>query len=414
MRFTTKRMLPALLVLAAVSSAARAGGPSSHERLPFQSDFDRCTLAAEDRGIGGKLQGRLRLELLLRKEGNVYAAFVHGESGIDDRKFERCLADRATLWMLPPAQVDYLRPYVVTFTPGGDLVDFSPGSYQGGSNPYLAGRTSAFLPDINDAVQYEPLEEKVAQETLSIADWATEAEHAVASLSVHQYPDAIRAARKALVDNSTDPVALRALAHALIESNQGNQGLVEARTLAERLVEVYPLMEASHETLLRVCLSTGDDECAFAQYRAAQGSADLLPRSRLLAELTEPTRNAADRLRARVSLKPLADPCASAVGDEAQAMCVVKRCLDEGSASYAKELAEQDHTNYVAGEWRMKEVSKDRLLVTRPISAEGATRHDAFWVVKMGDVFTMMPSNPEARQITLRHNRCGARSLGSR
>ncbi len=406
-----RRITQVALCLAAVSPAARASTASTHERLPFQQDFDRCTLAAEDRGIGNKLQGRLRLELLLRKEGNVYAAFVHSEAGIDDRKFERCLTDRATLWVLPPVSVDYERAYVVTFTPGGDQIDFSAGSYGGGSNPYLAGRASAFMPAINDPVPYAPIEEKVARDTLSVADWATESERAVAWLTVHQYPEALKSAGKGLVDDSTDPIALRALAETLAESN-GDLAL--ARATAERLVSLYPQMEASHEALLRVCLASGDDECAFAQYRAAHQSADLQPRSRLLAELTEPTRNAADRLRARVGLKSAADPCASEPGEVAQALCVVKRCLDEGSATYAKELAEQDHAPYLAGDWRLKEVSKDRLLVTRPISAQGAARHDALWVVKLGDVLTMVPSNPEARQITLRHNRCGARSLGSR
>ena len=58
-----------------------------------------------------------------------------------------------------------------------------------------------------------------------------------------------------------------------------------------------------------------------------------------------------------------------------------------------------------------------KLLVTRPISpktadpaaAPSAARHDAIWLVKLGDQFSIAPSTSEARQITLTHNACGAR-----
>jgi hypothetical protein len=108
------------------------------------------------------------------------------------------------------------------------------------------------------------------------------------------------------------------------------------------------------------------------------------------------------------------DPCAAEKGDEKQALCVVKRCLDEGTALYARELSEQNHLEYDLGDWRVRSVGAGKLLVIRPISpkdrSKDAALHDAIWLVKLGDELVMQPSSPEARQITLQHNRCTARA----
>ena len=57
----------ALLSVLALAGPARAGRSApSHLRLPMQADFDRCALAASDHGQEN-LQGRLRLELLIRQ-----------------------------------------------------------------------------------------------------------------------------------------------------------------------------------------------------------------------------------------------------------------------------------------------------------------------------------------------------------
>jgi hypothetical protein len=116
----------------------------------MQSDFDRCVLRISDSG-NEDIQGRLRLELLVRASGEVYAAFVHSEKGVEDRRLERCLVAAALFWKLPEVSVDYSRPYVLSFVPGGTEMDFSDPVYWSGQHYAGQGRASVFMPDINDA-----------------------------------------------------------------------------------------------------------------------------------------------------------------------------------------------------------------------------------------------------------------------
>src|SRR4051812_49942155 len=55
--------------------------PALAERLPLQNDFDRCAIAMVNSGAAGDLQGQLRMELMIRRDGKVYAAFVSSEKG---------------------------------------------------------------------------------------------------------------------------------------------------------------------------------------------------------------------------------------------------------------------------------------------------------------------------------------------
>src|SRR5207237_8730852 len=109
-----------------------------------------------------------------------------------------------------------------------------------------------------------------------------------------------------------DPVALRALSQALVESGGD---LLEARLHAERLAALQPDGEAGHEWLLRVCLAQGDDRCAVHEFQRAKAAVDVVPRSRLLAELHGSTQAAAYRLARKERTN--ADPCATAGSDEA-------------------------------------------------------------------------------------------------
>jgi len=74
---TARRLLAILLLW---SGAALA------DRPPLQSDFDRCTNASQSAGRDTNLQGRVRLEMLVRATGRPYAAFVWSENGITDRQ----------------------------------------------------------------------------------------------------------------------------------------------------------------------------------------------------------------------------------------------------------------------------------------------------------------------------------------
>lgn len=400
-----------------VSLSARA------ERQPMQSDFNRCAQAAVDSGGGGDISGEVRFELLIRKGGRVYAAYVNNERGIANRKLERCITNRAPDWdlSLTPAPLDYLRPYTVRFVAGGaeaNGTQATMGNHTGATPPEV------MLPDINSRPPLEALDPEVARATLEIADFATPAERGQAQLAVKRYPEAIKEFRAALGGSGeVDAVALRGLAQALAESGGD---LKEAREAAERLIAVDPSSEAGHEALVRVCLAAHDDLCAFEQFKLAKDAKDNLQRGYFLKDELQPeVAQAAQRLQAAQrpragSVKagdPAAgqDPCATEQGEEKQALCVVKRCLDAGSAAYAKELAAQNGVDYVAGEWRTKLVGTSKMLVTREIAAQpkpGAApppSHNALWLVTLGDQLKMTPTNSEARQITISHNACATR-----
>jgi hypothetical protein len=174
-----------------------------------------------------------------------------------------------------------------------------------------------------------------------------------------------------------------------------------------------------------VCLASNDDPCTVQQFNLANRSKDLSLRYLVLRDELQPRAvEASKRVRAVMAQAPAAggtqppgapqDPCAAEKGDEQQALCVVKRCLDEGTTLYARQLSEQNKVPYDVGEWRVRTVTAGKLLVTRPIAPKDrsadAGGHDAIWLVKLGDELVMQPSSPEAKQITLSHNRCTARA----
>ena len=384
-----------------------AATSASATRLPLQGDVERCTLGAEDRGE--ILQGRVRLELLLRKSGEVYGAFTHSSRGIEDRRFMHCLAVGALNWELPAVAVDYQRPYPINFVYGGADIDLSGLPYFHGDSFSVRGRTSVFLPDPNDPEPVAQPDLSLAQATLEISDKATDAERGTAFFAVREYAKAVSGFRVALERDPSDPVALRGLARSL--AGQGKD-LKEARAAAERLVSIAPRSISGHEALLDVCLAAHDDDCAVAQFRAARNAEDMQPRSRILAELQDGVRASAQRI-ATASGAPSADPCGQVGGQDAQALCVVKRCLDDATSEYARELSDQNHVALTAGSWKTSRVADNRYVFRRAIEGDGQ-RHDATWLVTVADDLRMKPASSEARQITLRHSRCAPRTLGSR
>ena len=373
------RLLALLLLTAA--AAARA------ERPPLQSDIDRCTLRAET-SERGTLAGRVRFQLLVRPSGRVYAGYVHAEQGVDDRKLERCVLYAAMLWELSPSKLDYAWPYPISFVSGGESAN----------GP---GRASAFLPSARAAAAWEPIDLAAAQATLEISEAATPVEHALAELAVRRYPEAISLFRAALKD-SADPVALRGLAQALAESGQ----TAEARTLAERLVVQAPLSEASHEALLRACLAAGDDACAFDEFNRANGSADLSLRWLVLRDdLLAPSRLAAARLRSAAKQR---ETCGSDPGAEQQALCLVRRCLEDGVEQFARDLGVENRTPYELSPWRVRSVAAGAVVVSRAIEPrESGPDYEPLWLVKTaGDRMSIRASNEDAREISRAHNRC--------
>jgi tetratricopeptide (TPR) repeat protein len=409
-------------VIAAAALALLVSTRAGATRPPIQQDADRCTLRQENAGAGSVMQGTIRLQLLVRANGRPYAAFVWSERGIENRALEGCLVNVVPIWELPTSKLDYAWPYPITFAPGGTD---QGGTYSSSlaSSSTAQGRTSAFLPDFSQPPPPEPLNVKVAQATLDIVTDATAAEQGMAEMAVKRYPQAIQQFRSALAANSTDPMALRGLAQALAESGGD---LKEARALAEKLVGLMPDSEQGHEAMLRVCLAANDDPCAVQQFNAANRSKDLSLRYLVLRDELQPrATEASKRVHAAMVAAGMKtpqlpqqavsqDPCAAEKGDEQQALCVVRRCLDEGTVLYARELSDQNHIPYDVGDWRVRSVGASKLLVIRPIAprdrSKDTTLHDAIWLVKLGDDLVMQPSSPEARQITLQHNRCTARA----
>jgi hypothetical protein len=356
----------------------------------------------------------------------VYAAYVHGEAGVDDRILEHCIASVMLLWSFGPDQkIDYVTAYPLSVTPIGST------GLLGRVNTAVIGdpqsRPEIHMPSASYQATPMELNVKAAQETLQILDSATAAERGMARLSVHDPGDARALFQEALAKAPADPMALRGMAIALAES-RGD--LAEARKLAEQAIAQRPNSEGGHEALLRVCLAAKDDRCAFEQWKAANAGEDVAPRAYELRGLEAATRAAAARLQATAKITApvgdagaaqaqpgqaaASDPCATEEGEEKQALCVVKRCLDAGSLAYAQELSRQNAVDYAVGEWRSKAAGAGRFLVTRPIAPKAAGSdgtHDALWLVKMGDNLVIQPSNTEARQITLTHNACGSRAV---
>ncbi|MBS2024788.1 MAG: hypothetical protein JST92_20525, partial [Deltaproteobacteria bacterium] len=65
--------------------------------------------------------------------------------------------------------------------------------------------------------------------------------------------------------------------------------------------------------------------------------------------------------------------------------------------------------------WSVHPVTGGRMVVTRPFEVthgEQLARRDAVWLVKLGDPLLLKPESAEAREITLRHNRCDKSAAG--
>jgi hypothetical protein len=285
------RLTSALALL--VAGCATAG--PAHERLPLESDIQRCALRASDLG-SGDLMGKLRLHLLVRADGHVFASYVHNETGVDNRKLEGCIAYATTNWVLPEVDVGYERAYEISFAPGGPALpsgsDYNTGQGWSGSAP-----PQVFLPSMLDSPSPLPLEEKAARETLTLAEFASLGERATALVTVGLAAEATPVVRQALLDNPSDADALLALVRVLAAGAWTEAAEREAREAAFRLRGLDPGGVLGEEALLRACLAAGDDRCAVEQWPKLLRARGAKTRSRILAELEQPTRTAASRLQ---------------------------------------------------------------------------------------------------------------------
>jgi tetratricopeptide (TPR) repeat protein len=285
---------PALAALLALTLQACAGAERrpAHDRLPLDSDIQRCVLRTE---AGNELMGRLRFHLLVRRDGPVYAAYVHNELGASGRKLEGCIGFAMTNWVLPEADAAYERAYEISFAPG-DAGLASEFDYQAGFGWSGHAPPKVFLPSMYDSPPPLPLEFGHAQATLTIAEFATTGERGLALATVGNAREALPVLRDALEVNPSDREALLGLVQALALAPEQARSAAEAREAAQRLQALDPGAADGEEAVLRACLAAKDDRCAVEQWPRLLKARGAKTRSRIVQTLEESTRAAAARL----------------------------------------------------------------------------------------------------------------------
>ncbi len=390
---------PALVALALLAGSLACRGPGvrpTKDRRPVAADLEKC--ARESRRSGtAKATGSFTLALLVDVDGTVPAAFVHDAAGIDSPELLRCSAELMLGAKLSAEGLDSLR-------------SFGPVSFSDGGARVVDGQSAA----------RKPLNEKVAQETLALAEWATPVDRGQALLHVHRYDDAIRQLRSALLASPDDARALGSLASALAGSDGD---LDEARKAAARAIELKPASEAGHEALLRVCLAQHDDACVRDEAAKARAAPDAPIRAAELAELEPQLQAAQGRLekadrdqRARATRKDerehderqkKLDPhgCKKLEGTE-RTLCYVRGCVEKGSRAYVDGLQELTGQAYKAGTFTAEGAKDGSVRVTLPIRAGSGLPHDASWDVQLDEGLTMKPLDIDANNISNQYDEC--------
>ena len=392
------RLLAIVSLAAATLACPGAGVRPTKDRPPMQTDFDRCYRMAKQLGAAG-LQGSLTLKMHVQADGAVSSAFVNDQKGLDVLSFHKCIVDFIVASKFPPEGSDYLRPY--------GRISFS--------------EVTAKMPDQRD-VPNEPMDEKLASETLEFADWADAADRGWGSFFVRKYPDAIARFREALQKNPEDVRALRGLASGLAASGGD---LKEAREAAAKAVQQKPDSAATHEAMLRVCIAAKDDACAYQSWEKAIKAPDRNTRSYELSALQDAAKAAADRLQGqekqrheqdvakrkaeieaqRKKIDPLG--CSSLGQGDERTLCFVKTCFDKGAHTYAGSLKSLTGQDYGAGDWSIGPAgSKSKVTVSIRATAAGQQPHDAAWEVEVGEELKMKPLDIDANNITQQHNAC--------
>jgi tetratricopeptide (TPR) repeat protein len=402
-----------LLMLAACAGASPR--PTSPRELPV-TDVNNCYSKAKQYGAG-MLQGTLGLYLYIVEDGAVPAAWVHDTQGLNYPSFRNCLTLMGTTSKFESEKEDYLRGYTITCPP--DSIRCTK--------------------DAITALPKQPLDEKLAQDSLTFAGWATSTDKGWGYYYTRQFPLAIAAFNEALKVNAGDVRALRGFAQATAESNGD---LKAAREAAEKAVAAQR-NAATLESLVRVCLKQNDDECAVKSFIDATKAPDKATRSFDLASLNEAVRAANDRLARTEETKSSeakaaaeaaaakADPegCYKREGAE-RAICYVKHCFGAGAVAYgAGELKKVTGQTYLTGDWSATGDDAKGYMVTVPLrppsekllaskSTKGKGKNarlssdssqDATWKITLGDNVNMQATTPSASFIAKDHNACKPR-----
>jgi hypothetical protein len=380
--------------------AAKERRPTVLHEMPAP-EMARCAPASP------AAKGSFEVDQLVTEQGDVPAAWVRAQNAQEGGQLFRCATRLATDAKYAAQKTDSVRTSRIS-----------------------CDGTSCQRADL--AQSRAALDEKLAQSTLHVAGWATAAERGWAQLLVRDAPGALKLFGQALKERPGDVRALRGLATALAESG-GDLG--RAREAAQKAAQLRPDSEATHETLVRVCLAQADDRCAIAELEAARKAPDAEAHAAELARLDDPVKAAAERVAAaekqeqerraaesEAALQKI-DPAGCRkleANSDAQILCLVKRCFEVPAQQYAKELRTKNGQEYAAGEWKVASRKGDAAEITvairpgPPAKKRGRAKakgqedaHDATWRATVGENITLVPQNADAASVARRSEACG-------
>lgn len=346
-------------------------------------------------------------------DGAVPAAFIHDAENVAGGPLFGCLMDSAAESKFESENSDYIRP-----------------------QPLLFSGKTAQVKQLHEQ-KPGPLDEKMAQSSLTFTTWATAADKGWGYYYVHDYAKAQEQFKAALAAKADDPKALRGMALTLLDS-KGD--LKEARANADKAVQAAPTMVAAWEAQARVCLAQKEDECTLNAFEhATKGELDKdgkvvkaadekqrAARSYELVEIQDQVKAVAEKFnadaegkrkeaedKARAAAQKANDPtgCGQKFpeGDE-RTLCLVKFCFEKGAQEYAKSLKPLTGQDYSAGEWKIgkgksgNEVSVAIRAASAKKSKTGPSAHDAIWSLDAAG--QAKAANIDAAQIAQKHNAC--------
>lgn len=345
------------------------------------------------------IHGEGTIEMYVDADGTIPAVWFHDGAAIGSPTYFRCMTSFATESKIEAVNVDHRYLLGVSCAQSGCEI-----------RPIGKAPEAAF-------------DEQLAQATLTFSDWADGADKGWGYYYTHKYSDAQAAFEAQLAVHADDLRAMRGLAQTLVDSNGD---LKKARAVADKAV-AQKSNAATLETLVRVCLKSGDDECAYENFVAATKAPDMKERAFDLALLNDQVKQVSARLAAaektteEAAMKAAAaakaerdaklqkeDPlgCGKLAGAE-QAKCAVKECFGAGANTYAKNLSAASKQAYSVGEMTATPAAGGTFTVTipvRPAAKKKDAYQDGTWTVVLGE--SMKAASPTASVISKEHNAC--------
>jgi tetratricopeptide (TPR) repeat protein len=346
------------------------------------------------------LHGEGTLMLYVDTDGAVAASWWHDAGALDSPQFFRCMTSLSV----------------------ENKVDASPTDRVAGWQVACEADHGCAIHPLN-MLPPAPFDEKLAQASLTFADWADSTDKGWGYYYAHSYSDALATFQSVVEVSPNDARAQRGLAQSLLETGGD---LKKAREAAEKAVSLKK-NAASLEALVRVCLKQGDDDCTVKNFVDATHDADVTARRFDLGQLNDAAKAANDRLQAADKAREEAEAKARAEAEAAaaakadplgcgkmsgmdQAKCYVKGCFGEGAAAYAKELSKASGAAYEVLEMTAAAGAGTATLVTIPVRKANEkkkrkpdTTQDATWTVDNGG---MKAGSFSAAAIAKDHNAC--------